>query len=397
MRYFIKQIGEKDCALTCLKMLLAIVYKSKKFLLYPLDDIERTYSLEEIIKIASKEGVKLYAFRFKNKEDLVKQTSFPVLVPIKSGNTLHVVLIRKIKKNKLLIYDPAEEPKWVDFYEFTKIWNGECLEIIEVKGSLFKEKKFNLVSKPYKVLVPLFQLLSFAFLISALFFIDENYSFLIPLCFLVAFVIFEFIYRTLLINEMKSFDNRILNNFVLKERKTFKTRFIEMNHFKVLLIGGPIQLLNCFIILIFGALILFLNSYLNLINLLIISLIVILLSFFERKIFKNNRKDISDYENEILSLKDDNNGNLKEKLASLYKKTYSFATFINVKKMILIFLIIVISLIYCAFTGNISLNFVLFHTFIYYYLSQNVGKIIECLESYSQKRYYLSLYQYYCN
>ena len=124
---------------------------------------------------------------------------------------------------------------------------------------------------------------------------------------------------------------------------------------------------------------------------------MILLSFFERKIFKNNRKDISDYENEILSLKDDNNGNLKEKLASLYKKTYSFATFINVKKMILIFLIIVISLIYCAFTGNISLNFVLFHAFIYYYLSQNVGKIIECLESYNQKRYYLSLYQYYCN
>ena len=121
MRYFIKQIGEKDCALTCLKMLLAIVYKSKKFLLYPLDDIERTYSLEEIIKIASKEGVKLYAFRFKNKEDLAKQTSFPVLVPIKSGNTLHMVLIKKIKKNKLLIYDPAEEPKWVDFYEFTKI------------------------------------------------------------------------------------------------------------------------------------------------------------------------------------------------------------------------------------------------------------------------------------
>ena len=225
MRYFIKQIGEKDCALTCLKMLLAIVYKSKKFLLYPLDDIERTYSLEEIIKIASKEGVKLYAFRFKNKEDLVKQTSFPVLVPIKSGNTLHMVLIRKIKKNKLLIYDPAEEPKWVDFYEFTKIWNGECLEINEVKGSLFKEKKFNLVSKPYKVLVPLFQLLSFGFLIFALFFIDENYSFLIPLCFLVAFVIFEFIYRTLLINEMKSFDNRILNNFVLKERKTIALLF----------------------------------------------------------------------------------------------------------------------------------------------------------------------------
>ena len=30
MRYFIKQIGEKDCALTCLKMLLAISIISSK-------------------------------------------------------------------------------------------------------------------------------------------------------------------------------------------------------------------------------------------------------------------------------------------------------------------------------------------------------------------------------
>lgn len=397
MRYFIKQIGEKDCALTCLKMLLAIVYKSKKFLLYPQNDIEKTYSLEEIIDIASKEGVKLYAFRFKNKEDLLKQACLPVLVPIKSGNTLHMVLIRKIKKDKLLIFDPADEPKWIDFYEFTKNWNGECLEAADIKGSLFKQKKYSFISWPYKICVPLFQLLSFAFLISALFFIDKNYSFLIPLCFLIAFVIFEFIYRTLLINEMKSFDNKVLTNINIRERSTLKSRFVEMNNFKVLLIGGPIQIINSVIIIIFGAVILFLNSYLNLINLIVISIISVALTLFEKRFYKNTKADISNYENKIFTLKEDEKGDLKEKIAELHKKTYSFINFMNLKKMILIFLIIVISLIYCAFTDNISLNFVLFHTFIYYYLAQNVTKLLESIESFKEKPYYLSLYQYYSN
>ena len=395
MRYFIKQIGEKDCAFTCLKMLLAIVYKSKKFLLYPQKEVDKAYSLEDLMTIASKEGVKLYAFRFKNKEDLLKQTVFPVLTPMRKGDFLHMVLIKKIKGNKLLVYDPADGCKWVDFYDFAKTWNGECLEVAEVKGSLFKEKKYSFISWPYKVFVPLFQLLSFAFLISALFFIDKSYSFIIPLSFLFAFVIFEFIYRTLLMSEMKSFDTHILTNLNFNDRNSLRNRFVEMNNFKVLLIGGPVQIINSIIIIVFGAAILFLNSYLNLINLVVICLITIFMTVLEKKYYKNTKTDITNYENQILSLKEDESGDIKEKIAELNKKTYGFVNFMNLKKKILIFLIIVISLIYCAFSNNISLNFVLFHTFIYYYLAQNVTKLYESIEAFKDKPYYLSIYQYY--
>ena len=225
MRYFIKQLGEKDCSFACLKMLLAITYKSKKFLLYPQEDIDKTYSFHDISKIAKKEGVTLFGFRFKNKDNLQKQTNLPVLVPIKSGDSLHMVLIYKIKKSKLLIYDPAGKPYWIDFYEFTKIWNGECLEISKVEGSLFKSKKYSFVSKPYKILVPLFQFLSFGCLATALFFIDSKFSFLIPLFLLFAFIICNFIYNRLLVYEMKSFDNTILTNLNVELTRDIAIRF----------------------------------------------------------------------------------------------------------------------------------------------------------------------------
>ncbi len=395
MKYFVKQIGEKDCSFACLKMLLAIVYHNKKFLLYPQNDVDRTYSLEDIINFAAREGVSLYGFRFKKKEDILKQVALPVLTPIKSGNMLHMVLIKKVKKNKLLIYDPAKEPLWVDYDDFETVWNGECLEVTEVRGSLFKEKKMNFVPFPYKIVVPLFQLLSFGFLITALFFVNDDYSFFIPLCFLLAFIIFEFVYRSLLISEMKAFDKKILQNFDIRDANKLRSKYIEMNNFKVLLVGNPIQVINSFVILGFGIAILAINSYLNVINLAIVFVVTILMYFIEKRFFQSTKTNINSYENSVLNIKGYDYDDLKDKIDELHKRTYNYVNFTNVQKLIQIFLIIVICLIYCAFTNNISLNFLLFHTFMYYYLTQNIVKLLDVAFSSSEKSYYLSLYQYY--
>lgn len=222
MKYFVKQLGDKDCAIACVKMLLAIAYKNKKFLIYPQSDINQTYSLQDVINIAKREGVFLYAFRFKARDDLIKQTNLPVLVPIKEGNTLHLTLIRKIKRDKLLIYDPMKGPLWIDLIDFLKVWDGECLEIEKVVGSSFIPKKMSFIKPQYLISIPIFQLISFAFLILALLFIDKNYSFVIPISFFFAFVLFEFIYKLLLVGEMKSFDQRVFENLVVRDCNDLK-------------------------------------------------------------------------------------------------------------------------------------------------------------------------------
>ena len=132
MKYFIRQLGQKDCAFACLKMLLAITHKNKDYLYYQQNDIDRSYSLEEIIKLAKGEGVILTAFRFKYKDDLLKESKLPLLIPVKDGNTLHMVLIRKIKREKITVYDPKRGKIYYTISELNRIWDGSCLEIKEV-------------------------------------------------------------------------------------------------------------------------------------------------------------------------------------------------------------------------------------------------------------------------
>ena len=67
MSYFIKQIGTKDCAIACLKMLLAISYRSKKFLYYPQPSKDQALSLNDVIKFAEKEGVELKGYKYHKK------------------------------------------------------------------------------------------------------------------------------------------------------------------------------------------------------------------------------------------------------------------------------------------------------------------------------------------
>ena len=62
MKYFIRQLGQKDCAFACLKMLLAITHKNKDYLYYQQNDIDRSYSLEEIIKLVTDNGIAIACF-----------------------------------------------------------------------------------------------------------------------------------------------------------------------------------------------------------------------------------------------------------------------------------------------------------------------------------------------
>ena len=395
MSNFVKQIGKKDCAFACVKMLLSIVYKSNKFLTYPQASAEKSLSLDEVMKICEREGVKLYAFRFKKKEDLLKQESFPLLAPLIINGTFHMVLIKKIKKNKLYVYDPARSPLKINFLDFVNYWNGECLEVEEVKGSLYQKKKHNFISWPYKIFVPLLQLASFIMLVLALFFIDERFSFLYSVGFLLSFILLEFAHRTLLLKEMRNFDKRMLLALNSRSSVNLRTRFIKMNDFKVMFVGGPIEMLNLVLIISLGIVILGINSYLNLINLFLMTIFSIGLLLLEKKIFKNNANSIYSFESSLIDLKVTNEEELKKSVDELNNKTYSFVTFKNVVRSLLLFLAVIISLLYSGFSGDVSINFVLFHAFFYFYLSTQVSRLYEVIASRNDIHYYISLYQYY--
>mgnify|MGYP002516034857 CR=1 FL=1 len=142
MKYYIKQIGEKDCGVTCIKMLLAIVYKNTDYLYYPHVNVETSSSLRDLINLAKKEGVIIKASRIIDKKALFKKTvSCPFLIVINKKDNLHMVLIKKITKSRVKVYDPSSGIYWISKNNLFKIWNGEILEVSNILTSNFKLKK----------------------------------------------------------------------------------------------------------------------------------------------------------------------------------------------------------------------------------------------------------------
>ena len=85
----------------------------------------------------------------------------------------------------------------------------------------------------------------------------------------------------------------------------------------------------------------------------------------------------------------------KEKILNFQNSVYGFVSFINARKYVIAFLAAVLSAIYAAFANQISINFILFHTFFYLYLSDSLTKIFEVIIKKPEFDYYKCLYQYY--
>lgn len=397
MDYFVRQLGTKDCAFACLKMLLANVYKSRKFLYYPQDDTETSYSLGEIIKKADEEGVVLGAYRYNNRDLIFEEFNYPVLITLRQDKKLHMVMVKKVKKDKLKIFDPAIGIYWIKKDDLYEIWNGEIVQVLKVRKSDFKPQLRNPIPLRFRIPIFTFQILSSLFLMSGLFFVNKDFNFYIPLFLLVGFAICEFVYKRLLIVGMKFFDKTILEHAFNGNNNNFKEKYLKMNYFKTLILGRPIQIINSIIIIVFGIFILSINGYLNIINITLIAAFTVLLDFLEIKIFDARQRNIEYSENCIFENSSYVGQNFIEGISKVQKQAYEIVGFKNFKKYFIVFLTASVCLIYCAFTNEISLNFLLFHAVFYYYIADNVSKLTELYLKTPEYTSFTCLYRHYCN
>ncbi|MBO8428141.1 MAG: hypothetical protein IAC58_06340 [Firmicutes bacterium] len=397
MGYFIYQLKDNDCGIASLKMLLATIYKRKDFLYYPQDKVDKQYSFNDLMQIAQKEGVTLTAYRVMDKEELFKgkgDFELPILVTLNFKECRHMVLVKKIYKNSLKIYDPKKGIYRMKKKDFFNLWEGFILEISEIKGSNFKASKVNVLPKSFMFLSLFFELLSFIALFLGMFFVNENYSFLIPLLLFVFFVIFEFVYQKIVILSLKYFDNKLLYDDFLRNKNSFKDYYEDMNKYKVELVSTPIKYLSSGIIIIFGMFLLGINSYFSLINLGIIFIIQIIFKLLEKRYLLKKRNELGNLEHSLIkseTLKDDE---FKEKLETLNNETYNIVSLTNFKKYFLMFLTIILCLLFLGFSGNITLNFLLFHFFMYIFLEDNFEKILSISDSIEKIKTYKCLYLY---
>jgi len=168
-----------------------------------------------------------------------------------------------------------------------------------------------------------------------------------------------------------------------------------MTQFKVLAISNPIQIFSLFLMCILGIIVLGINSAYNLISIGIIFIFQIIFKVFENHKIRNKYSKISNLEGDLNSLSRTSNKTFLVKINELNNETYRFVSFCNFKKYVMIFLIITLCFLYCSFTKNFSVNFMLFHFFFYLYINDDFEKIVNFSKNYEDFKYYKALYLYY--
>ena len=122
---FIKQQDETDCGAACLAMITKYYGKRisiSKIRNYAGTDIRGTTG-KGIVKAAINLGFTCKNL-FSNTKQLLSDINVPLIVNVKKNNMEHYLVVYKIKKDKLLIADPALSLFWIKKQEFLKIWTG---------------------------------------------------------------------------------------------------------------------------------------------------------------------------------------------------------------------------------------------------------------------------------
>ena len=306
-----------------------------------------------------------------------------------------MVVVRKIHRKSVVIQDPSSGIYVLSKKKLLTIWNGEYLEILNKYGSDFKLKKKHFVPPWMTFLTIFFEVLSFLCLIVALYFIDGKQSFYVSLGLFAAYIVFEFIYRKILICSMKKFDKDLVVNKFAFDQKDFKRRYADITKLKVLSVSNPVQLLSIIMMTIFGIVVLGINSPFNLISIGAILLFQFIFRLFEKTTYEYKRNKIDCIERDLSSGVNLSANNFIERINMLNKETYSFISYCNFKKYIMVFLVIALSLLYVNLSETNSLNFMLFHFFFYLYLNENFEKILNFSKNYEEYKRYKALYLYY--
>ena len=389
--YYIKQIGEKDCGFTALKMLLATIHKDRNYLFYREFEKDYSLSLKNIIDIAKKENVNLEGFNYQNKEALFKEKPKYSLAIIEDNNKLHMVFVKKIKNNSIILYDPEYGKIKYSKKEFIQKWNGQ---ILIVKNYL--KKKFDVKirnsEKIHNLIFSLLIVISHVLFLTSLYFVKSNNNFLIPLLIFLAYLLFNLFIENSLINLMYKIDKNIKKILINRKNDRYKT-YVDLTNYKVNYFTRNINITNSIMTFLSGCFILGINSYLNLIIILIILFIKILISLLFNNMKKKKKIELIKLEN---SLKNNQNFNDKD-YDKITKNTYDILRIEEVSKIITIGLIFFITILLTSFQKTITLNFLLFHFFAFLFLNDSLDKLFIYFLDPKDNKYYLNLRRYYDN
>ena len=391
MGIFVYQGDEEGCGLATLKMLLLDLTKKKGYR-YLTSEKEEDLSLEDIRQMAFKEGVDIQWKRCSKEEDLLTAVRFPLLILLKGDGKGHLVYLRKARRDRFLVYDPAIGKRWVKKQELVNRFScifGEAVLFSEETCPYSRPKIF---PKAGFFLSAISSLMGITSLYFALYLLGKEDSYILTAALLSLYGLLSVGSRIISGIYSKRFDKRWLKYVPSTSKKKLAKNYERYYAFKSSTFPAVMSVIEG-VSVVFGLSFLFgLNDPYFYVSAVGLTVYLALESQVFRKKTVKKKEELVLKEESLLKGKDTVRDQLK-KMKSINDKAFQIgegATYIQI-----IYMAVAIGLAFvpALMSDNLTLNYFLFHFFGLVGLGQGIRSLLSFFENRCDRQ---RAYVYFC-
>lgn len=385
MNYISYQANDFDCGFVSLKMLLATLSKNKSYLYLEKEGKLKNFSFADLIAIAASHGLTLKGYEDEDK-DLDFLSKSPALLLLDDGLTYnsHLVMVRKLKKEKVYFNDPLVGEVVMKEMEFLSLYTGKYLAVSDYQIQPFKAKDEPLVH-PLSILPSfLLQVLCSASILMGLYFVKTDDFIFIPFAFLILFTVIEVIEKIYVLRLFKRFDENYLTLYMLNS-SNHEQDFREYSSVKTLCISKVRNVFTSIVLSFSIIAVLIINDF----NYLLPILLVMSLSVLDYLI-SSKMTDVNKFAREERFLFKKCNGlELGENLLALNERSNKLGINTSLLKSIMTFSLLLLSLAMMLQNKLVSTNYLIFTFGAFFILYTEMGRVLSYDSSnrlYQQKK-----------
>lgn len=363
MKNFVYQINRNECGYASLKMLLAIVLKDDDYLYLPhQENKNHQYDLLELKEIAKANGVLLAGYIINNQHDLLNLKAPFIFIKTLANGSKHAVVVKKMNKTFATILDPALGKKTVLSKKYFEINNN--VEVLTVESHSFVSHSFSITplleNKDLIKIISMEILAVMSYFLSA-YFLGKEFDMIIPIILMGVGALFAILYKVIGFSVMKKFDEQYIEYTYHKDKRKREENYRLLHKTKSGLLSTTSNIiLTLSSALLINVILILQNTYAVFIIISTGILILFDLAFISPRI-KNKSYDLEELERTTLEKEDMSEEEYLNNYNEIKENTYKIARLIDLKKIIMYFILLVVTVVFSRLTGNTDVYFVIFH------------------------------------
>ncbi len=378
MHHFVLQTTSRDCGWACLKMLLADASKNEAYLTLPGSPLKGPLSFLDLVTMAGPYGLTLEGYKVTCKSEVFKTLGSFIALGENQGKS-HYVIVDKVHRRTVSIRDPSSGSYRMKKEEFLHFFSGNFLIVSGWENPKEALPKSIGLPKKMRFFLYLWQCLSAFFLLAGLSSVNVNRPFVVPVILFAVYFFMELAYKASLLKAMGYLDRTFVVGKMKNLTKDYRSSMHMLYELKSALIATPLGFITHLMTVLAFIIILGLNGWNNVLLIGFVAVVIIV----ERIAWvpHQNRKarQIGVLEENLLDgmTKNRLETDVEEGFGTLHKATYLYAMEEEVRKYVFYFALLAAVLIAMGLSGNVSLNYLVFHFMALAFLSENIRAMMD--------------------